>query len=63
MKFLVIFFLDIFDFFYRLSFVNFLKKNKIRKFDIIFDVGAHHGESIKFFNKYFTQHIKVFDVI
>ena len=35
MKFLVIFFLDIFDFFYRLSFVNFLKKNKIRKFDII----------------------------
>jgi FkbM family methyltransferase len=54
MKFLVIFFLDIFDFFYRLSFVNFLKKNKIRKFDIIFDVGAHHGESIKFFNKYFN---------
>ena len=53
MKFLVIFFLNIFDFFYRLSFVNFLKKNKIDEFDVIFDVGAHHGESIKFFNKYF----------
>ena len=53
MKSLVIFFLDIFDFFYRLNFVNFLKKNRINKFDVIFDVGAHEGESIKFFNKYF----------
>ena len=54
MKFLVIFFLDIFDFFYKLSFVNFLKKNNYNSFDIIFDVGAHKGESIKFFNKYFV---------
>ena len=53
MKFLVIFFLDIFDFFYRLNLVNFLKKNNILKFDTIIDVGAHKGESIKFFNKYF----------
>ena len=53
MKFLVIFFLDIFDFFYRLNLVNFLKKNNIHKFDTIFDIGAHKGESIKFFNKYF----------
>ena len=53
MKFLVIFFLDIFDFFYRLNLVNFLKKNNIREFDTIFDIGAHKGESIKFFNKYF----------
>jgi FkbM family methyltransferase len=53
MKFLVIFFLDIFDFFYRLNFVNFLKKNNYNSFDVVFDVGAHKGESIKFFNKYF----------
>jgi len=53
MKFLVIFFLDIFDFFYRLNLINFLKKNNIHKFDTIFDIGAHKGESIKFFNKYF----------
>ena len=54
MKSLVIFFLDIFDLFYRLNFVNFLKKIKVNKFDIIFDVGAHKGESIVFFNKYFN---------
>ena len=53
MKFLVIFFLDIFDFFYRLNLINFLKKNNIQKFNTIFDIGAHKGESIKFFNKYF----------
>ncbi len=53
MKFLVIFFLNIFDFFYRLNLINFLKKNNIHEFDIIFDIGAHKGESIKFFNKYF----------
>jgi FkbM family methyltransferase len=53
MKFLVLFFLDIFDFFYRLNFVNFLKKNNYNNFDVVFDVGAHKGESIKFFNKYF----------
>ena len=47
MKFLVIFFLNIFDFFYRLNLVNFLKKNNIHKFDTIFDIGAHKGESIK----------------
>ena len=53
MKFLVIFFLDIFDYFYRLNFVKFLKKNNINKLDVIFDIGAHKGESINFFNKYF----------
>ena len=50
MKFLVIFFLDIFDFFYRLNLINFLKKNNINEFHTIFDIGAHKGESIKFFN-------------
>ena len=53
MKFLVIFFLNIFDFFYRLNLINFLKKNNIQKFNTIFDIGAHKGESINFFNKYF----------
>lgn len=54
MKFLVIFFLNIFDYFYRLNFIKFLKKIKVNDFDIIFDVGAHKGESIIFFNKYFN---------
>ena len=40
------------DFFYKLKIKNFLKKKR-KKFDILFDIGAHHGESIIFFLKNF----------
>ena len=41
------------DFFYKLKIKYFLKKkNKI--FNVILDIGAHHGESIIFFLKNFN---------
>ena len=40
--------IEFFDFFYKLKILKFLKKKK-KKLDIIFDIGAHHGESISFF--------------
>jgi FkbM family methyltransferase len=40
------------DFFYKLKIKNFLKKKR-KKFNILFDIGAHHGESIIFFLKNF----------
>ena len=41
--------IKIFDFFHKKKIINFLKKNKNYKFDIILDIGAHHGESIELF--------------
>jgi len=35
------------------KFLNFLKKKKNRTIENLIDVGAHHGESIKLFSKYF----------
>ena len=36
-------------FFTKKKIIKFLKNNKNYKFDIIFDIGAHHGESIELF--------------
>ena len=44
--------LNFFDYFQQKKIFNFLR-NKIRNKAIFFDVGAHHGETIKNFNKYF----------
>ena len=44
----IYFFLNIFDFFQQRKVFNFLKK-KISENSILFDVGAHHGETIKNF--------------
>ena len=41
--------IKIFDFFHKKKIIKFLKNNKNYKFDIIFDIGAHHGESIELF--------------
>lgn len=49
---IIIILIQLFDFFYKLKILNFLKK-KNKKYDIFFDVGAHHGESIDFFLKNF----------
>jgi FkbM family methyltransferase len=49
---IVTFVINFVDFFYKLKIKNFLKKKR-NKFDILFDIGAHHGESIIFFLKNF----------
>tara|TARA_B100001027_G_C16181629_1_gene291753 strand:- start:42 stop:767 length:726 start_codon:yes stop_codon:yes gene_type:complete len=41
--------LAIFDFYYQKKLFSFLKNRGYRNFDFIFDIGAHHGESIKLF--------------
>ena len=46
-QFLALKFLGIFDFFHKKKMVFFLKKNKLVNFKIVFDVGAHEGETIK----------------
>jgi FkbM family methyltransferase len=45
---IIIVLIKFFDFFHKLKILKFLKK-KNKKLDIIFDIGAHHGESIDFF--------------
>ncbi len=48
----IYFFLNIFDFFQQKKVFNFLKK-RISENSILFDVGAHHGETIQNFKKNF----------
>ena len=51
---LILFLLNIFDFFYKKKTVKLIKeKFKIEKFNLFIDVGAHHGETIDFFCKNF----------
>ena len=40
-------FLNIFDTFQQKNFKFF--KNKLKKDIVLFDIGAHHGETVKFF--------------
>ena len=51
-KFFTIFLLNFFDFIHKKKIINFFNKKKIN-LEYIIDVGAHHGETIKFFLKYF----------
>ena len=48
---IVIFVISLFDFFHNMKIINFLKKKKLTNFNILFDVGAHKGESINLFLK------------
>ena len=50
---LVIFFLGLFDKFHNKKIINFLKTENIQEFNVFFDIGAHKGETIILFNKYF----------
>ena len=52
-KYLTIFFLNFFDFLHKKKIINFFHRNKINLKRII-DVGAHHGETINLFLKYFN---------
>ena len=48
-KFLTLKILNIFDYFYQKKFVNFLKKKGLNNLNVLLDIGAHKGESIKLF--------------
>lgn len=52
MKKLSLFILLFFDYFHKKKIISFIKR-KINKIESIIDVGAHHGESIKLFDKNF----------
>ena len=51
---IIIFLLSFFDFLHKRKIKNFLKKKNFDTFNIIFDIGAHKGESINFFLNYFS---------
>ena len=51
---LVLFFINIFDFFHKKKIINFIKKNlNLNDFNLLIDVGGHHGETIDLFCKNF----------
>ena len=50
----VLLFLSFFDYLYQKKIIKFLKKNGLSKINLIFDVGAHKGESINLFLKNMT---------
>ncbi len=43
--------LNFFDFFHKKKLIKFLKKENISSINILFDIGAHKGESIDFFSR------------
>ena len=47
---IVLFFINIFDFFHKKKIINFIKKNlNLNDFNLLIDVGGHHGETIDLF--------------
>ena len=53
-KYIVLKFLLVFDKYHQFRIFRFLKNKQIKKFEIFFDIGAHHGESIKIFLRNFN---------
>ena len=49
---IVIYIINLFDFFHHRKIFSFLKERNLINFNIFFDVGAHKGESIKLFLKH-----------
>ena len=45
--------LSLFDHSYQKKWIKFLNNNKYNKFELLIDIGAHEGESIKLFSKNF----------
>ena len=50
---LTLFILSFFDALYQKKWIKFLKKNKLNRFNLLLDIGAHKGESIELFSKNF----------
>ncbi len=53
-KFVTLKILNIFDYFYQKKFINFLKKRGLKSLNVLLDIGAHEGESIKLFTNNFN---------
>ena len=51
-KIIILNILNFFDFFHKLKIIKFMKKNKVST-KIVFDIGAHHGESLLLYCKNF----------
>lgn len=50
---LTLFIIELFDFFHKKKIILFFKKKKIKEFSLVFDVGAHKGETINLILKNF----------
>ena len=62
-KIIILNILNFFDFFHKLKIIKFMKKNKVST-KIVFDIGAHHGESLLLYCKNFNiQSIYSFEPI
>lgn len=58
---IVLFTLNFFDYFHKKKIINFIKK-KLSHLDIVFDVGAHKGESVELFiSNFFIKKIYSFE--
>ena len=53
-QFLTLQILKFFDFFKKKKILDYLKKKKFNDFKVVFDVGAHKGESIDLYLKHFN---------
>ena len=53
-QFLTLQILKFFDFFHKKKILDYLKKKKFNDFKVVFDVGAHKGESIDLYLKHFN---------
>ena len=53
-KFLTLQVLNFFDFFHKKKMLTFLKNKKFNNFKIVFDVGAHKGETVDLYLKHFN---------
>ncbi len=51
-KYISLLVIELFDNVHKKKILNFLLNNQFKKLKIMFDIGAHKGESIEYFNKY-----------
>ena len=58
-NYITIIILNFFDYFYKKKISNFIKKEKLDKINVFFDVGGHKGESIDFFLKNLKLYLSV----
>ena len=59
---IVIYLIGLFDYFHNKKIFKFLKKKKLQKFHLLFDIGAHKGESIdRFLNNLIVKKIVSFE--
>ena len=55
-------FLNLFDYFNQIKVINYFKKQKNYP-RVFFDVGAHHGETIKLFHTYLKKKFRKLKIL